>query len=135
MRATMNRIWKHVKLMAAVSVLAVLGVGLAYGLTAPVSAAPRDEVCKGVNLGGGSCNDDGSSINKVIKLVVNILSVIAGVAAVVMIVVGGLKYITSGGDTSKVAGAKTSILYAIVGLVIVALAQVIVRFVLNKATQ
>jgi hypothetical protein len=51
-----------------------------------------------------------------------------------MIILGGFKYITSGGDTGNVTGAKNTILYAIVGLVIVALAQIIVRFVLDKTT-
>jgi hypothetical protein len=51
-----------------------------------------------------------------------------------MIILGGLKYITSGGDAQKVASAKSALIYAIVGLVIVALAQAIVRFVLGKAT-
>jgi hypothetical protein len=54
--------------------------------------------------------------------------------AVVMIIIGGLKYITSGGDSGNVTGAKNTILYAIIGLVIVALAQFIVRFVLSKTT-
>jgi hypothetical protein len=51
-----------------------------------------------------------------------------------MIIVGGLKYITSGGDSGNVSGAKNTILYAIVGLVVVALAQIIVRFVLTRVT-
>ena len=50
-----------------------------------------------------------------------------------MIIVGGLRYITSGGESSNISGAKTTIIYALVGLVIVALAQFIVHFVLNKA--
>jgi hypothetical protein len=51
-----------------------------------------------------------------------------------MIIWGGLKYITSGGDSGNVTGAKNTILYAIIGLIIVALAQFIVRFVLSKTT-
>lgn len=74
-------------------------------------------------------------INDTIKLVVNFLSFIVGVVAVIMIIIAGLKYITSGGDSNNVASAKNTILYAVIGLVIVALAQVIVRFVLQKATQ
>jgi hypothetical protein len=47
-----------------------------------------------------------------------------------MIIIGGLKYITSGGESSNVSGAKNTIIYAIVGLIVVALAQFIVHFVL-----
>jgi hypothetical protein len=45
-----------------------------------------------------------------------------------------LKYITSGGDSGNITGAKNTILYAIIGLVVVALAQIVVRFVLAKAS-
>ena len=73
-------------------------------------------------------------INTIIKIVVNTFSVVVGIIAVIMIIVGGLKYITSGGDSGNVTGAKNTILYAVVGLVVVALAQFVVRFVLAKAT-
>ena len=49
-----------------------------------------------------------------------------------MIMVGGLKYMTSQGDSANVASAKNTILYAVIGLVVVALAQVIVKFVLDR---
>jgi hypothetical protein len=85
---------------------------------------------------GGSCaNVEGEDqLNDLITNIVNILSLIVGIVAVVMIIVGGFKYITSGGDSGNVSGAKNTILYALVGLVIVALAQFIVRFVLSKST-
>lgn len=73
-------------------------------------------------------------VNNIIRLVINIFSLIVGVISVIMIIIGGLKYITSGGDSGNVSGAKNTILYAIIGLVVVALAQVIVRFVLEKTT-
>lgn len=85
--------------------------------------------------GGTDCNTDApSKVTNIIKLVINLFSLIVGVIAVIMIVIGGLKYITSGGDSGNVTGAKNTILYAVVGLVVVALAQIIVRFVLTKAT-
>jgi hypothetical protein len=82
--------------------------------------------CQGVS-------ESGSKLTGIIKAVINIVSVIVGVVAVIMIIFGGLKYITSGGDSSNVSSAKNTIIYAIIGLVIVALAQFIVRFVLDKA--
>src|SRR5690606_25355144 len=74
-------------------------------------------------------------VNKVLATAINIFSMIIGVIAVIMIIIGGLRYITSGGDSAGVNGAKNTILYAIIGLVIVALAQVIVQFVLNRVDQ
>jgi hypothetical protein len=74
------------------------------------------------------------SVNSTVALVINIFSWIVGVISVIMIIWGGFKYITSGGDSNNVTAAKNTILYAIIGLVIVALAQVIVRFVIGTAT-
>ncbi|MBX4197632.1 hypothetical protein KW801_03715 [Candidatus Saccharibacteria bacterium] len=51
-----------------------------------------------------------------------------------MIIVGGFRYITSGGNPESTKSARNTILYAIIGLVVVALAQLIARFVLNAAT-
>jgi hypothetical protein len=65
--------------------------------------------------------------------VVNIFSVVVGAAAVIMIIYSGFRYITSGGDSGRVGGAKNSLIYAIIGLVIVAVAQLIVHYVLNQA--
>lgn len=73
-------------------------------------------------------------MDTIIKNVIDIVSLIVGVAAVVMIIIGGLRYVTSNGDSGQVGNAKNTILYAVVGLVVVALAQVIVKFVVAKAT-
>jgi hypothetical protein len=92
-------------------------------------------LCTGAGLnvqGSSTCPDTSGSINNIIKWVLDIFSVIVGIAAVVMIVVGGLKYTISGGDSTRVSGAKDTILFAIVGLVVVALAQIIVHFVLQN---
>lgn len=124
--------------------LMIASLGLALGLAtmfgAPVLAASgsagsaRNDVCNGITAAGGSCNESGEGLSNVIKTVINIISIVAGMAAVIMIIIGGLRYITSGGDSSKVASAKGAIIYAIVGLIIVALAQFIVRFVLSRVT-
>lgn len=121
----------------AIALLAALLLPLAYAT--PVAADVND-VCEGLELTGADCkqavdgegNALGPTVQSTIALVINVLSVIVGVAAVIMIIIGGLKYITSTGDSSNVQSAKNTILYAIIGLVIVALAQVIVRFVLNR---
>jgi hypothetical protein len=88
---------------------------------------------EGTNCSPEEGEDNGSGkIISIAKTVINILSLVVGIIAVIMIVYGGLRYITSGGDSSKVGNAKNTIIYAIVGLVIVALAQAIVQFVLDK---
>ena len=86
------------------------------------------------NITCTSDGEDGSSINALATKVVNIFSIIVGAVAIIMIIYGGFRYITSGGDSGNVGNAKNTLIYAIVGLVIVALAQVIVHFVLAQAT-
>jgi hypothetical protein len=49
-----------------------------------------------------------------------------------MVIISGFKYVTSGGDPQKVSGAKSTLIYAIVGLIVVALAQILVHFVLQQ---
>jgi len=56
---------------------------------------------------------------------------IVGVLSVIMLIVGGVKYILSGGDQKKVSDAKNTLLYAIIGLIIAVLSFAIIRFVLN----
>jgi hypothetical protein len=96
-----------------------------------------EDVCSGVQIASGpaGCTEaEGERVNNVIAAVVNVLSVIIGVVAVIMVIIGGFRYVTSGGDSTSVAGAKNTIIYAIVGLIVVAIAQIIVRFVLARAT-
>lgn len=102
-------------------------------------------VCKGADElklttgdQGDTCdiNTTGSTsgVNSLIRRIINIISVIVGIVAVIMIIFAGFRYITSGGKQESVSAAKNTILYAVIGLVIVALAQVIVRFVLSAST-
>jgi len=75
-----------------------------------------------------------TKVNELITSIVNIFSIIVGLISVVMIIYGGFRYVTSGGDSNNVSNAKNTIIYAIIGLVVVALAQFIVQFVLDKVT-
>ncbi len=103
--------------------------------TAEVSSAQSD-VCNGIKATGGTCDDapGAKTVKDIIALAINILSFIVGVAAVIMIIINGFKFVTSSGETAAVASAKNGIIFAVIGLVVVALAQVIVRFVVNRAT-
>jgi uncharacterized membrane protein YuzA (DUF378 family) len=119
--------------MAAVLMFSLLAAGLVP--SSMVSALDsKSAACEGVGLGAAGCDGTAAStkISSLVNDIVNLISVIVGIAAVIMIIIAGFKYITSGGDTSKVASAKSTLVYAIVGLVIVALAQFIVHFVLSK---
>lgn len=67
----------------------------------------------------------------VFKQVTNTILYIVGIIAVFMLIIGGIKYLISGGDAKKVTDAKNTILYAIIGLVIAFLAFAIVNFVIS----
>lgn len=131
------------KLKSLALVLGMLLLGFVPVL-ATVPAAAEDiygNLCQGVQLntttvnGSGTTTCDGTgtlNLQSLLATIINYISIFVGVIAVIMIIVGGLQYITSGGDSGKVGKAKTTIIYALVGLVVVALAQFIVRFVLNQ---
>jgi hypothetical protein len=90
----------------------------------------NDSLCGGSNIKlsqDSSCKSGGANTNSLQTLLSNIVNIFS-------IIVGGLRYITSGGDSGNVSTAKNTIIYAIVGLVIVALAQLIVHFVLNQTS-
>lgn len=107
--------------------------------TAAAQADIQGSLCGGSNLnvsGSADCQDPQAEnkVNGIVTFIINIFSIIVAIIAVIMIIIGGVKYITSGGDSNNVTSAKNTILYAIIGLVIVALAQILVKFVLNKVS-
>jgi len=115
-----------------ISIVIALIATLAVPVLTPVTAAADTvQVCKGVQaIGGGACN--GTSFTTYLKRIVNILLFVIGAVAVIMIIVGGIRYVVSGGDSSAVTGAKNTILYAVIGLVVAAMAFAIVNFVVGK---
>jgi len=121
--------------------LSLIAPGLAVPLVSGVASADiQSELCNGVDAAASTnnCNNatNGSGeqgIKDIAQKVTNIFSIIVGAASIIMIIYGGFRYITSGGDSGKVGNAKNTLIYAIIGLVIVALAQLIVRFVITQA--
>lgn len=107
-------------------------------------AQTKSDLCSGVNATSAgtdangnpvtTCADTSGSISNTVANLINLFSLIIGLTAVIMIMVGGFKYVTASGDSSKVSSAKTTITYAIVGLIIVLMAQSLVHFVINRVT-
>jgi hypothetical protein len=129
--------------------LAIVGASLMLGIVPAATIAPAavyaaDPIGNCLSQGSdlnaainGDCTaaDTGTGtakIQTIVTTIVNIFSVVVGIVAVIMIIWGGFKYITSGGDSGNITGAKNTIIYAIIGLVVVALAQFIVQFVLDR---
>lgn len=126
---------KNIKLKMQLIVAALLMTAVL--LPMPILAVDTTGAIKcGANSAAGAdCSAAPSSnLNGTIIAIINVLSAVAGVAAVIMIIIAGFRYITSGGKQESVAAAKNGLLYAIIGLVVAALAQVIARFVLKNVT-
>lgn len=138
----------HIRILITAAFIALLSVVplvlISSGAVNAQEPNPTGQLCSGADElqfspdASGDCSGAGAeateTVNTSVALVINIFSWVVGVVSVIMIIYGGFKYITSGGDSSNVTTAKNTILYAIIGLIIVALAQVIVRFVLGTAT-
>ena len=110
-----------------------LGAILALALSAaPEVSAQVDSVREGIGATTTEDVDDADAdVTGLVQQVINIFSWVVGIISVIMIIIGGLKYIMSTGDSQKVDSAKNTILYAIIGLVIVAFAQIIVLFTID----
>ena len=121
------------KIVIAVISLAIAASGL---IGVPVFAATSDTVDCPDDLPNHEliCASSAGGESKLINTVSNVLMAIygiVGVLAVVMIVVGGVKYMTSQGDPGKIQSAKNTIMYSIIGLVIVLAAFAITNFILS----
>jgi hypothetical protein len=115
--------------------LSVVTLGFGAMILSPqmVAADAKSEVCKGINAStGGGCTDTSNSVQRIVDAVLNIFSVVIGILAVIMIIWGGFKYVTAAGDANNITSAKNTIIYAIVGIVIAALSQFLVNFVLDR---
>jgi hypothetical protein len=64
--------------------------------------------------------------------ITNVLLFVVGAISVIMVIIGGLRYIISGGNTANVTTAKNTVLYAIIGIVVALFAYAIVNFVLSS---
>lgn len=81
---------------------------------------------------GGCDRNSGNSISSLLSTVIELLSWIVGVISIIMVIVGGFKFIVSSGDPAGAKSAKNTVIYALVGLAVAALAQILVRFVLSQ---
>ena len=94
--------------------------------------ATQSNFCKNVASEKGKNTDSRLGPNGIITKIAQIITYVTGAVSVVMIIIGGFRYVVSGGDSNGITGAKNTILYAVVGLVVTIFAQIIVSFVLSR---
>ena len=125
--------------------MAIAGLGIVV-IDAPHAAAVN-QACVGAKRAEGkaqteaeaACADSATAKQELqngltgfIKNIINILLFIIGAIAVIMIIIGGIRYVVSNGDSSQTTAAKNTILYAVVGLVIAMMAYAIVNWVIGS---
>jgi len=107
------------------------------GLNQPLFADSHSEVCKGISelSSGVTCSSvtTKNSVSKVVTSIISFLSYLLGVLSIIMIIIGGLRFILSAGESNKVSQAKKTIIYAVLGLVIAALTQFILHILINTS--
>jgi hypothetical protein len=124
-------------LLGFVAVAAVAAVLLMPAMPVAASSTAQEAACNG--SGGtwvpatGSCiSPDGRTVTGTLQQVINILIFIVGAIAVVMVVIGAIRYTVSQGDQAAVSSAKNTILYAVIGIVLAFAAYGIVNFVTQQ---
>ncbi len=73
--------------------------------------------------------------NGAFEVIANIMLLLVGAVAVIMLIIGGFRYVVSGGDSTAVEGAKNTILYAIIGIVVAFLAFAAINFLTEQLAQ
>ena len=91
------------------------------------NGAPASTVCQDSKTGNTT-----NPIATTIKIAVNVLSIGIGIAAVVMIIISGLRMILGGSDPQTINSARNAIIYSLIGIFIVVSAQVILIFFIGK---
>lgn len=119
---------KLTKLVAAcMMVFAILAINVSSVAYADTTSKVKEGV-SAVNVGSST------DLPGFIKAVIGVLLFIVGAVSVIMIIVGGIRYVTSNGDQAHVKAAKDTILYAVIGLIVALLAYAIVNFVTTNIT-
>lgn len=125
--------------MKKISACLLTGVIVLSGLlVAPLVGAVGaddmfDAVCTG-NSTSAACRGSSDTVSPFVGNLINILLWAVGIVAVIMLIWGGIRYITSGGDSNKLTAAKNTIMYAVIGVAVAALSYAIVVWVNSQAT-
>lgn len=134
----MKKIRHGILLIVAIFGLAIAPLATSYAAKIDINdanAQNQEAACESqggeVNSSGG-CNESVSSLSSIFRTVANILLFLVGAVAVIMLIIGGFRYVTSNGDAAAIKGAKDTILYAIIGIIVAFLAYAAVNFVVTS---
>lgn len=115
-------------------VLGMATAGVTMAAIPTFAQTPEQAACEGSGgtWSGGTCSQGSRTLPGTIKTIGNILVFITGAVSVVMVILGGIRYATSNGDQSQITGAKNTIMYAIIGVIVSISAYAVINFVLSS---
>ncbi len=132
---------KNIKQLLSTAIMLpalVLGIGL-FAQPVPAHAAFDKGLADGASSAQGKDQQgDAASLfgdggqGGIFRTITNVMLFLIGAISVIMLIIGGIRYVVSGGDSTAVQNAKNTILYAIVGVVVAILAYAVVNFVIGS---
>lgn len=126
--------WSVVKKLFQPMAIAAFIVGLNLFTVLNVQAAGFNMgIAEGANAAKGTDQvSDLFGAEGTFRTITNVLLFLVGAISVIMLIIGGLRYVISGGDSTAVQNAKNTILYAIVGIIVALLAYAAVSFIITS---
>ena len=121
---------KRIKTLVAAFFVAVVGTFALVPASSTLALDPLGNICSS-NPDSEVCKSKDDNANELIGTIVNTLLFVIGALSTIMIIVGGIFYVISNGDSGKIARAKNTITYAVVGLVVAFVAFAIVNWVIK----
>lgn len=129
-------------ILTGLMALPLLTVGFTVAMSPSVNAIDTDGKCQetDVNIvegvdcakGKGSQEELFAGDGSLFKTITNVLLFLIGAVSVIMLIIGGFRYVLSNGDSTQVTNAKNTIFYAVIGIVVALLAYAIVNFIVSS---
>lgn len=112
------------------ALIATFGFWSALASSSPVLALSTTEIV--CNQVGDDAHCKAAFENSFVTQVINVMSFVLGILAVLMLVIASITYVTVGGNPETASKARRAILYAVIGIIVAISAQVIVRFIIGR---
>lgn len=122
------------KIITAALILILGAATMTFVGTTLAEAASCGSASECINQGmtASGTSSTPKSLGSILTTVTNILLFLMGAVSVIMIIIGGFRYVTSQGDQTQMQSAKNTILYAVIGVVVAIAAYAIVSFVVTQ---
>lgn len=130
---------KNIKrLLSAAMIVPAMALSLSLFAQVPAQAADlsiREGVNSSKSADQADClfgTEDGCSGDGIFKTITNVMLFVIGAVSVIMLIIGGIRYTVSNGDSTAVQNAKNTIMYAIIGIIVALIAFAVVNFVVTS---